>query len=214
MFDQQPTVYLVDDDAAVLRAMGHLLRSAGYRTESFSSAGEFLREHDPMQNGCILLDVAMPGLDGLALQSALRQECCHLPIIFLTGRGDIATSVQAMKAGAADFLTKPVEGDVLLAAIEAALVKERSDEVRNGARAHAREQINRLTDREREVLGQIVAGRLNKQIAGSLGTCERTVKFHRSNLMAKLKAHHVAELLHVATEAGFEPIPPEQRSQD
>jgi FixJ family two-component response regulator len=202
-----PTVYLVDDDPDLLRAIERLLQSVGLRVATFSSAHEFLERHDRSAPGCLVLDLSLPGLNGLELQQVLEHQDSLLPIIFLTGRGDIATSVQAMKHGAADFLTKPVDDTELIDAIHEALAR---DEVLR--RAHLeRERIAKclatLTGRERQVLELIVAGRLNKQIAALLGTTEKTIKFHRGNLMRKLDVRVVADLVRLAERAGIGATP-------
>ena len=198
-----PTVFVVDDDPSFRKGITRLLRAAGHTVAPFASAAEFLREHDPGIPGCLLLDLAMPGLNGLELQDALAAQGGERPIIFLTGRGDVPTSVRAMKRGAVDFLTKPVTETVLLETVDIAL--RRDAEVRRvrDAQAEFRRRWATLTAREREVLRHVVAGRLNKQIAAELGTVERTVKLHRSHLMAKLNAHSVAELVHLVERAGL-----------
>src|SRR5262245_41461806 len=196
------TVFIVDDDAGVLKALSRLLRAHGYDVRPYTSPQEFLAQHDATLPGCAVLDVAMPGLDGLALQQALSVSTSHRPVIFLTGKGDIPTSVQAMKAGAIDFLTKPVNEGDLMAAIARACVKDA-----NSRRAHAElaaieAKLATLTPREREVLTHVIAGRLNKQIAGELGTVEKTIKVHRSRMMEKLGVRSVADLVRLAERVG------------
>jgi FixJ family two-component response regulator len=198
------TVFLVDDDADVLKALGRLLRASGYDSREFASPEEFLREHDASMPGCAVLDVAMPDLDGLALQKALAAKGIERPVIFLTGRGDIPTTVRAMKAGAVDFLTKPVDAGALLTAIDNA--RERESRERE-ARAEMEVFIARLatlTPREREVFGHVISGRLNKQIAYALGTVEKTIKVHRSRMMEKMGVRSLAELVRLAERAGIE----------
>lgn len=200
---QAPTVFLVDDDVHVLHAHARLLRADGLETATFQSAEEFLARHDPSQPGCLVLDVSLPGLDGLGLQRQLAEQRPVRSIVFLTGHGDIPMSVQAIKAGAADFLTKPVAGEVLLAAVRAALAQDAQ-----ARRVWARDEslhhrLANLTGREREILQRLVAGKLNKQIAGDLGIAEVTVKFHRSRLMARMQAKTVAELMHAAARLEF-----------
>jgi FixJ family two-component response regulator len=195
------TVYLVDDDAGVRKALSRLLRAKGYEVQSYVSAQEFLERHDPAAPGCAVLDVAMPSLDGLALQQALTTGGSHRPVIFITGKGDVPTSVRAMKAGALDFLTKPVKEKDLVDAIQRA--ESRDAELR---RLHSeldsiQARINTLTPREREVFTHVVAGRLNKQIAGELGTVEKTIKVHRSRMMEKLGLRTVADLVRMAEKA-------------
>jgi FixJ family two-component response regulator len=199
------TTYLVDDDPGVLKALSRIMRTAGYDSRGYSSAQDFLREHDPSVPGCAILDLTMPGLDGLELQQQLADESIERPIIFLTGRGDIPTSVRAMRAGAVDFLTKPVRREQLLTAIA------RAEEVDTKAReARIKRQsiecrLANLTPREREVMMHVVAGRLNKQIAVSLGTVEKTVKVHRGRMMAKLGVRSVADLVRLTQQAGIAP---------
>lgn len=198
----RPTVYVVDDDPDLLRALERLLQSAALDVATFSSARDFLDRYDRNAPGCLVLDLAMPGLGGLELQRALERQASPLPVIFLTGHGDIAMSVEAMKHGAADFLTKPVDDTALMAAIHEALAKNRA---RRGASAE-HERVARclatLTERERQVLELVVAGKLNKQIADELGTVEKTVKFHRGNLMRKMGVRGVADLVKMAERAG------------
>ena len=194
-------VYLVDDEPAVVRSLSRLLRSAGYEAVGFGSAEEFLRDLPEDAAGCVVLDLSMPGLDGLALQRELAARAADLPVVFVSGRGDVPKSVRAMKEGAVDFLTKPVKATTLLAAIDKAFERGRS------ARAWRREvdalrtRIDSLTTREREVLEGVAAGLLNKQIAGQLGIAEQTVKVHRARVMEKMGASSVAELVRLADRA-------------
>jgi FixJ family two-component response regulator len=205
MSEPPPTVFLVDDDPSFLKGLSRLLRSAGLAVATFSSAAQFLEAHDPSQPGCLVLDVAMPGLDGLALQKALAEAGSARPIVFLTGQGDIPKSVRAMKGGAVDFLTKPVDDAVLLQAIEVALRRDAENRRLGSELAEIRRRWGTLTPREREVLQHVIAGRRNKQIASALGTVERTVKLHRSRVMAKMNARSVAELVRLAEQAGIQP---------
>jgi FixJ family two-component response regulator len=192
------TVFLVDDDAGVLKALSRLIRAHGYEVRSYSSPQQFLASHDATLPGCAVLDLAMPGLDGLALQQALTSGGCNRPVIFLTGKGNIPASVRAMKAGAIDFLTKPVNDCDLLQAIASAQEQDaRSREV-DAELASIQAKMRTLTPREREVLTHVVAGRLNKQIAADLGTGEKTVKVHRGRMMKKLGVHSVPDLVRVA----------------
>jgi FixJ family two-component response regulator len=202
-----PTVYLVDDDPDLLKALQRLLQSAGLKAEAFGSAQDFLRDHDRHAPGCLVLDLSMPGLDGLALQRELEQQGSPLPIVFLSGRGDIPATVQAMKHGATDFLTKPVDDTALLAAIEEALATDRQRRQGRAERDRIAASLAALTGRERQVLEQVVAGRLNKQIAAELGTVEKTIKFHRANLMRKLGVRSVADLVKLAERAGIAVAP-------
>ena len=196
------TVYLVDDDAGVLKALSRVLREEGWSVETFESAEAFLARHDRTAEGCLVLDVTMPGLDGLELQRRHAETGQGLPIVFLTGRGDIPMSVRAIKAGAADFLTKPVPAQALVAAVRSA-----SEQASSARRARAetdelRQRLADLTLREREVLGALAAGKLNKQIASDLGIVEQTVKFHRARIMERMQAKTVAELMHIAARLG------------
>jgi len=186
-----PTIYLIDDDLRVLKALRHLLTSFDYVVLSYDEPAQFLKEHDPRIPGCVISDLAMPGLDGIALQTALNERGGHQPIIFLTGHGTITESVRAMKGGAVDFLTKPVDEEALLSAVHNAL--QRDDQTR-GSRLY----LEKLTEREAQVLGKILAGRLNKQIATDCGISERTVKFHRANLMKKLGVSSTNDLVRLA----------------
>jgi FixJ family two-component response regulator len=196
------TVFVIDDDPHVLQALARLLESAGRRVATFSSAQRFLEAADHAQ-GCVVLDLAMPGLNGLELQQALEARGSVLPIVFLTGRGNVASSVQAMKRGAVDFLEKPVNDERLLAAVSQALAMH--DELRDARerRDQIAAHIDRLTARERQVLEMIVAGRLNKQIAAELGTVEKTIKFHRANVMHKMGVRTLADLMKIAARAGI-----------
>lgn len=198
-------IFLVDDDGGVLKALVRLLQAAGFETRAYASPQLFLDSYDPTIPGCVILDLTMPGIDGLALQQRLAQKEQSPPIIFLTGTGDIACSVRAMRAGAVDFLTKPVDGKLLLAAIERA--RQKDIEMRNARtdRETFERRIARLTPREREVLDYVVLGRLNKQIAATLGTVEKTIKVHRGRMMAKLEVRSVAELVRLVERRGVTP---------
>jgi len=195
----------VNDDPAVLKAITRLLNAAGYRTRSFSSPQEFLSAHDPSIPGCAIIDLVMSELDGLHLQQALLETGSERPIIFLSGKGDVSTSVRAMKAGAVDFLTKPVKREALFSAVvRAAKVDALSRQKRDESKSIG-DRLATLTHREREVLEYVIAGRLNKQIAASLGTVEKTVKVHRGRMMAKLAVKSVADLVRLADKAGIVP---------
>jgi FixJ family two-component response regulator len=189
------TVFVVDDYAPVRRSISRLLHAAGFVVAAFASAEEFLAQYDPGVWGCLVLDVAMPVLNGLELQHILAQAGSLLPIIFLTGEGDIPKTVQAMKHGATDFLTKPVNDEDLLAAVRAAIAKHRARRQEEARLSEIRARLATLTPREREVLEYVVAGKLNKQIAGDLGTVEQTVKVHRARVMQKMRVQSVAELV-------------------
>jgi FixJ family two-component response regulator len=198
-----PIIHVVDDDPSFLTAIARLLRAAGYDVATYQSARELL-EHmpDDSEPGCILLDVRIPGQSGPELQERLNTLGSLLPVIFLTGFGDIPTSVRAIKAGAEDFLTKPVSRDKLLDAIEGALVRHQRMREERGKLDALHELVDSLTPREREVFEQIVRGRMNKQIARDLGATERTIKAHRHRIMEKTKVQSLAELVLIAERAG------------
>jgi FixJ family two-component response regulator len=201
--DSMFTVYLVDDNPGVLKGLSRLLRAKGYDPRAFSSAQEFLEQHDSAVAGCAIFDLAMPGLDGLTLQQVFKAGGNQRPIIFLTGKGDIPKSVQAMKAGAIDFLTKPVNDVALLDAIARAEQEDAEARQKHAELMAIEAKIATLTPREREVLSHVVAGRLNKQIAGDLGTVEKTIKVHRGRMMEKLGVHTVADLVRLTEKAGI-----------
>ncbi len=203
MKDPAPTVYVVDDEAEVLTAIGRVLESAGLDVATFTSPEQFLARYDATTPGCLVLDLNLPGVSGLELQRMLEQSAVMVPIVFLTGRGDIAASVQAMKHGAVDFLTKPVEDATLVAAVSAALAMDKTSRQARTERDRIGQRLAALTPRERQVLEQIVAGRLNKQIAAGLGIVEKTIKFHRANLMRKIGVRTVADLVKLAERAGL-----------
>jgi len=197
------TVFLVDDDVRIVKALSRLLRMKGYEVRSYTSPREFLAGHDATIPGCAVFDFSMPDLDGLALQQALSAGGSQRPVIFITGQGDIPTSVRAMRAGAVDFLTKPVSNADLLAAIARAGERDIGARHVQAELAAIQAKIATLTPREREVLTHVVAGRLNKQIAYDLGTAEKTVKFHRGAMMRKLDVRTVADLVRLAEKAGI-----------
>ncbi|MEJ8826409.1 response regulator [Variovorax humicola] len=192
------TIFLVDDDPAVRKSLSRMLREEGWRVDSFESAEAFLTRPDPTTRGCLVLDVSMPGLDGLQLQQRLAETGQLLPIVFLTGHGNIPMTVQAIKAGAADFLTKPVCSEALLGAVRTAMAHDASTRRATAEIVAYEARLATLTAREREVLAAVVKGRLNKQIAGDLGIVEQTVKFHRARIMERMQARTVAELMHIA----------------
>ena len=196
------TVFLVDDDPGVLKALTTLLFESGFDVRAFSSPQEFLSRHDPAVPGCAVFDVAMPGLDGLELQAALASGNTDRPVIFITGVGDVPTSVRAMKAGAIDFLTKPVSDADLLGAIVRAAEKDAAARKRHNELKSINERLASLTPREREVLTHVIAGRLNKQIAYDLGLVLNTVKVHRGRVMEKMGVVSVAELVRIAERVG------------
>jgi FixJ family two-component response regulator len=213
-------IYLVDDDPGVLKALSRLLRVKGYDVKPYVSPRLFLDEHDAATPGCAILDVAMPGLDGLELQRALTPSTgFHRPVLFITGNGDVPTSVCAMKAGAVDFLTKPVKDEALFDAISRAQDRDVQSRRDYSELESIRRKIRTLTPREREVLMHVVAGRMNKQIAGDLGTVEKTIKVHRSRVMEKLGVHTIADLVRMieklnVTKQGSLPIGPRANSTD
>lgn len=187
-------IHVVDDDDSLREALLRLLDVAGFEARGYASAGEFLLQPPPDRPGCILLDIRMPGPSGLALHESLQRQGVALPVIYLTGHGDVATGVRAMKAGAADFLTKPVDWETLLGALRRALARDALQRASRREAEQLRERFAALTSREREVFDRIVAGKLNKQIADELGVSERTVKAERAQVLAKLGASSVAGL--------------------
>jgi FixJ family two-component response regulator len=191
-------VHVVDDDEPMRTAVARLLSAEGYEVRTYASAGDFLLAPPDSSSGCVVLDLQMPGPSGLDLQQALQRYSLPLPIVFLTGRGDVTSSVRAMKAGAVDFLTKPVEPAHLLRAVEAALIRDQSARTQNRGVSEATTRYAKLTDRERSVFGHVIAGKLNKQIANALGISERTVKMHRAQVMSKMQAKSLPDLVHMA----------------
>lgn len=201
----RPVVHIVDDDDSLRGAMERLLTAAGRAVRTYASAGEFLLDPPADAPGCLLLDVHLPGPSGLDLQEALQRHRVALPVIFLTGHGDLQTGVRAMKAGAVDFLTKPVERDVLFGAVDRALAVDAARRAERQSATDLQARYAQLTPREREVFELVVAGQLNKQIAGRLGIGERTVKAQRAQVMAKLGAATAAELGHIAARLHASP---------
>jgi FixJ family two-component response regulator len=198
MTEPAPIVHVVDDDDSLRTAVMRLLRAAGYEVRGYSSAGEFLLAKPEHTRGCVVLDVRMPGPSGLELQTALYDRDLALPVIFLTGHGDIPMSVRAMKAGAVDFLTKPVQREALLGAVQTALARDAANRAAKGKLDELQSRYQSLSDRERGVLALVLAGKLNKQIATELKIAERTVKAHRARVMEKMQAASLAELVHLA----------------
>jgi two-component system response regulator FixJ len=196
------TVFVVDDDVSFLRSLSRLLRASGLHVIAHSSAAQFLAELRPDMNGCVITDLMMPGMDGIALQAALQNAGSPLPIIFLTGHGDIPTTVRAMRRGADDFLTKQAPKADLIAAVHRALAHNEQQRAERARLQALRQPFEKLTDREREVLRHVVQGKLNKQIAADLGIHERTVKLHRTSITTKLQVHSVAELTRLVQDAG------------
>ena len=208
MTGAEPTVFVVDDDPSVRRSTERLVRTMGFDVRTFSSASEFLEQVRVEGPACLVLDVRLPGRGGLDLQRELAQAGVRIPIIFITGHGSIPMTVRAMKAGAVEFLTKPVRPRDLLAAIGAAIERDRGAQQARLQTEALRQRYERLTRREREVMALVVGGQLNKQIAGELATSERTVKFHRAHVMEKMAAGSLAELVQIAGQLGVAPEGP------
>jgi FixJ family two-component response regulator len=195
---QGPIIHVVDDDESFRTALVRLLRAANYEVRTYANAGDFLLRPPEAAPGCILLDVRMPGPSGLTLQEALAAQPEPLPVIFLSGHGDVPTAVRAMKSGAVDFLTKPVERKALLEAIERALARDAQARAARQRLRAWRNRYNGLTAREVEIFERVVSGKMNKEIADELGAAERTIKAHRANVMEKMEAGSVAELVQIA----------------
>ncbi|MCW5558328.1 MAG: response regulator transcription factor [Verrucomicrobiae bacterium] len=189
----------------MLKALGRLLRAEGFKVSAFSSGREFAAAYRPVEPSCLVLDVAMPGMSGMELQERLAREGAPLPVVFLTGHGDIPMSVRAIKAGAVDFLTKPVDRADLIRAVRAALERSAAQAAERAELAELSARLATLTPREREVLAQVITGRLNKQIADALGTTEQTIKVHRMRVMTKMGLPSAVELARAAQRLGVEP---------
>ncbi len=200
----EKTVFIVEDVLEVRVALTRMLHVAGYSVRSFKSAEDFLDEQDEGEPGCLLLDVFLPGLSGIELQRELVRSPLPRPIVFLTGNGDIKTGVGAMKEGAVDFLTKPIDNVRLFAAVEQALQRDQEQRAQVEIRRVIHHRLESLTPRERQVMEQVVRGRLNKQIAADLGTGEKTVKVHRARMMAKMAVRSVPELVQLGARVGME----------
>jgi len=197
-------VYVVEDDESSRMASSRLLRNAGYAVRTYSSGAEFFSD-PPREPGCIVLDLRLPGVSGLELQEHLVASENPLPIVFLTGHGDIPKSVRAMKAGAIDFLTKPVDAAVLLDAVARAIARGKANRVVRARQEEARARYNRLTPREREVFAHLISGQLNKQVGYDLGISERTTKIHRHQVLEKMMADSIADLVRMAADLGIAP---------
>jgi FixJ family two-component response regulator len=201
MIPSNNLVFLIDDDASVRKGVSRLLRSAGYKSEAFPSACDFLKREQHSGPTCVIVDVRMPGINGMDLQQALIQHGREEQLVFITGHSDISTCVQAMKAGAIDFLSKPFQNNELLQCVERALTRSAEQRLRNAEKNEARCLLDLLTPREFEVMQLVITGMLNKQIAGELGTAEKTVKVHRGRMMQKLHLTSVAELVRLVQKA-------------
>ena len=196
-----PWINLVDDQPEVLKALLRLLTAAGLQARAFGSASDFLAGSAAQEAGCVVLDLSMPGIDGLGLQQLLAERASLLPVIFLSGHGDLASGVQAMKAGASDFLTKPVDGELLLAAVQSALERNAAARASQASQAELQQRLASLTAREREVLPLLADGMLNKQIAAALGTAEQTIKIHRARILQKMQVRSVTALVRLIEQA-------------
>jgi two-component system, LuxR family, response regulator FixJ len=205
MSGTKPTVHIVDDDISFLASISRLLRASGFAVKTFSSAGDFLAQRDAEAPGCVLADLQMPGMNGLDLQSALAQTSNPLPILFLTGHGDIPSTVRAMRGGAEDFLEKRAAKEKILDAVRRSLARDASERESRAREGELRARFDPLSKRELEVLAHVVQGKLNKQIAADLGIHERTVKLHRTAITSKLGMQSVAELTKMTLQAGIFP---------
>ncbi len=208
MTDQTPTIFIIDDDPSARRGLSRLIRVAGFNVRAFASAKKFLASPHCSEPGCIVLDVQMPDFSGLDLQAELNKAEYNMPIIFISAHGDVPMTAQAMKDGALDFLTKPVDRDQLLNAIRTALAKDRASREEHGELEQIRARLAKLTPREFEVMTFVLAGMLNKQIGYKLGIAEDTVKIHRGRVMSKMGVVSVAELVRLTQRAGVEPGDP------
>ena len=207
MIEAEPIVFVVDDDLSVRRSTERLLRTAGLKVQTFTSAREFLKHPRPEGPACLVLDVRMPGLSGIELQRELTHSGIQIPIIFITAHGDIPMTVRAMKAGAVEFLTKPFRSRGLLDAVRAAIERDRTAHKERSETGELRQRYEQLTPREREVMPLVAAGLLNKQAAGELATTERTIKFHRAHIMQKMGAESLADLVRMAEKLGVSSQP-------
>jgi FixJ family two-component response regulator len=201
--EQQPVVFVIDDDASLRESLTSLLRSVGLRVQTFGSGAEFLRSKLPDIASCLVLDVRLPGLSGLDFQTELARTGIQMPVIFITGHGDIPMTVRAMKAGAVEFLAKPFRDQELLDAVQLGLERDRTRRQSESALSDLRARLATLTPREQEIMAMVTAGLMNKQIAGDLGVSEVTIKVHRGNVMRKMDAHSLADLVRMADALGL-----------
>jgi len=205
---ESATVFVVDDDPSVRRGLDRLLRSAGYRVEVFESAKDFLARPPYAGTGCMILDVQMPGTTGPELHSRIAEQGISLPVVFLTAHGDVSTGVSAMKKGALDFLEKPVDDEVLLEAVRQAIARHATTQAHEKDRRRVEDRLATLSARERDVMLEVIQGKLNKQIGAALGITEKTVKVHRGRVMEKMGVGSVAELVHLCDTVGITPDSP------
>jgi FixJ family two-component response regulator len=203
MSDFHPQVYVIDDDESMRRSIKRLLKAHGFEAETFASADDFLSLARAARPACLVLDLSLPGMSGIDLQKEMEKRKIDLPIVFITGYGDVPTSVEAMKGGAVDFLTKPFNAKALIDAVGRAMARARGDEKRRLQRTAVEKRIGTLTPRELEVMKLVIKGMLNKQIASELGTSIKTIKVHRSRVMQKMEAESVADLVRLAERAGI-----------
>ncbi len=203
MSDSQTVVYVIDDDESMRRSIKRLLKAHGFEAETFPSADDFLSLDRSARPSCLVLDLSLPGMSGIDLQKEMERRRLDLPIVFVTGHGDIPTSVEAMKGGAVDFLPKPFSSKALIEAVEFAMTRARRDEKRRRERTDVERRVANLTPRELEVMKLVIKGMLNKQIAFELGTSIKTIKVHRSRVMQKMEAESVADLVRLAEKAGI-----------
>jgi FixJ family two-component response regulator len=203
----EPVVFLLDDEEAVVVALGRMLQASGFTIRASTSAAEFLSTHDAETPGCLVTDVRMPGMSGLELQHALQSRRINRSIVFITGRGDIATTVQAMKAGAVTFLSKPVQRAELVAAVREAISKDAAERVQHREQQEISRRLASLTPRERQVLDLVATGMLNKQIAAELGAAEKTIKVHRGRIMEKMQVRTATALVGLLSRAESRPGP-------
>jgi FixJ family two-component response regulator len=201
--EQKPVVFVIDDDASLRESLTSLLRSVGLRVQTFGSGAEFLRSKLPDIASCLVLDVRLPGLSGLDFQTELARTGIQMPVIFITGHGDIPMTVRAMKAGAVEFLAKPFRDQELLDAVQLGLERDRTRRQSESALSDLRARLATLTPREQEIMAMVTAGLMNKQIAGDLGVSEVTIKVHRGNVMRKMDAHSLADLVRMADALGL-----------